>query len=70
MSFPPPLPPPPSAYFEIQSKVLFSADYLVIKPIENYTCDMSTSYAKYWKHSLQGLDVGHRGLGTSFKQKR
>ncbi|EEB13637.1 conserved hypothetical protein [Pediculus humanus corporis] len=46
-----------------------SADYLVIKPIENYTCDMSTSYAKYWKHSLQGLDVGHRGLGTSFKQK-
>ncbi|KAK6618959.1 hypothetical protein RUM44_003340 [Polyplax serrata] len=46
-----------------------SVDYLVIKPIEDYICDMSVSYAKYWKHSLLGLDVGHRGLGTSFKQK-
>ncbi|KAL0273690.1 UNVERIFIED_CONTAM: hypothetical protein PYX00_006312 [Menopon gallinae] len=43
--------------------------YLVIQPIPDFVCDMSVSYARYWKHNLLGLDVGHRGLGTSFKQK-
>jgi hypothetical protein len=28
---------------------------------------MSVSYSRIWKKTWQGLDVGHRGLGTSFK---
>ncbi|PSN43442.1 hypothetical protein C0J52_02644 [Blattella germanica] len=42
-------------------------DYLVVKPIAGYKCDMSVSYSRVWKNTWQGLDVGHRGLGTSFK---
>uniref|UniRef100_A0A8D0KP85 Glycerophosphocholine phosphodiesterase GPCPD1 n=1 Tax=Salvator merianae TaxID=96440 RepID=A0A8D0KP85_SALMN len=39
-------------------------DYIIIKPIQGYSCDMQASYAKYW--SLRtGLDVGHRGAGNS-----
>ncbi|XP_066467085.1 glycerophosphocholine phosphodiesterase GPCPD1 isoform X2 [Tiliqua scincoides] len=39
-------------------------DYIVIKPIQGYACDMEASYAKYWK-PRKGLDVGHRGAGNS-----
>lgn len=39
-------------------------DYIVIKPIQGYECDMEASYAKYWK-PRKGLDVGHRGAGNS-----
>uniref|UniRef100_A0A8C2T012 Glycerophosphocholine phosphodiesterase 1 n=1 Tax=Coturnix japonica TaxID=93934 RepID=A0A8C2T012_COTJA len=39
-------------------------DYIVIKPIQGYTCDMEASYAKYWK-PRSTLDVGHRGAGNS-----
>nr|AGT36602.1 glycerophosphocholine phosphodiesterase GDE1-like protein [Gallus gallus] len=39
-------------------------DYLIIKPIQGYTCDMKASYAKYWKPRTT-LDVGHRGAGNS-----
>ncbi|XP_010221559.1 PREDICTED: glycerophosphocholine phosphodiesterase GPCPD1 [Tinamus guttatus] len=39
-------------------------DYIVIKPIQGYTCDMQASYAKYWKPRTT-LDVGHRGAGNS-----
>lgn len=42
-------------------------EYLVIKPIPNYPWDMSISYTKHWEQRWSGLDVGHRGLGTSFK---
>ncbi|XP_015189141.1 PREDICTED: glycerophosphocholine phosphodiesterase GPCPD1-like isoform X2 [Polistes dominula] len=42
-------------------------EYLVIKPIPNYPWDMSVSYTKHWEQRWSGLDVGHRGLGTSFK---
>lgn len=41
--------------------------YLVIKPMANHNCDMSVSYAKHWKNCWTGLDIGHRGLGNSFK---
>lgn len=41
--------------------------YLVIKPMETDLCDMSVSYAKYWKNCWQGLDIGHRGSGNSYK---
>ncbi|NXD14154.1 GPCP1 phosphodiesterase, partial [Nothocercus nigrocapillus] len=39
-------------------------DYIIIKPIQGYTCDMKASYAKYWKPRTT-LDVGHRGAGNS-----
>lgn len=41
--------------------------YLVIKPMENNLCDMSVSYGKHWKNCWLGLDIGHRGLGNSYK---
>ncbi|KAM7026603.1 glycerophosphocholine phosphodiesterase GPCPD1 isoform 3-T4 [Passerculus sandwichensis] len=39
-------------------------DYIIIRPIQGYTCDMQASYAKYWKPRT-ALDVGHRGAGNS-----
>lgn len=39
-------------------------DFIVIKPIKNYSCDMSSSFSKYWKPRTP-LDVGHRGAGNS-----
>ncbi|NXO40459.1 GPCP1 phosphodiesterase, partial [Locustella ochotensis] len=39
-------------------------DYIIIKPIQGYACDMAASYAKYWK-PRRTLDVGHRGAGNS-----
>jgi hypothetical protein len=46
---------------------MFTVDYMVVHPISGYECDMSVSYSRIWKKTWQGLDVGHRGLGTSFK---
>uniref|UniRef100_A0ACB8GEF2 Glycerophosphocholine phosphodiesterase gpcpd1 n=1 Tax=Sphaerodactylus townsendi TaxID=933632 RepID=A0ACB8GEF2_9SAUR len=39
-------------------------DYIIIKPIQGYSCDMQSSFSKYWK-PRKGLDVGHRGAGNS-----
>ncbi|XP_053236688.1 glycerophosphocholine phosphodiesterase GPCPD1 isoform X1 [Podarcis raffonei] len=39
-------------------------DYIIIKPIQGYSCDVKASYAKYWRDRT-GLDVGHRGAGNS-----
>ncbi|KFV87466.1 Glycerophosphocholine phosphodiesterase GPCPD1, partial [Struthio camelus australis] len=44
--------------------VFLVVDYIIIKPIQGYTCDMKASYAKYWKPRTT-LDVGHRGAGNS-----
>ncbi|CAH1991907.1 unnamed protein product [Acanthoscelides obtectus] len=44
-------------------------DYIVIGPLPNFKCDTSISYARHWKKTRQGLDVGHRGSGSSFKNK-
>ncbi|XP_043276191.1 glycerophosphocholine phosphodiesterase GPCPD1-like isoform X2 [Venturia canescens] len=44
-----------------------TVEYITIKPIPDYPWDMSISYAKHWEARWSGLDVGHRGLGTSFK---
>lgn len=44
-------------------------EYLVVGPLPNFKCDMRTSYARHWKKSRSGLDVGHRGSGSSFKNK-
>ncbi|XP_018422227.1 PREDICTED: glycerophosphocholine phosphodiesterase GPCPD1 [Nanorana parkeri] len=39
-------------------------DYILIKPIQGYSCDMRGSFCKYWKPRTP-LDVGHRGSGNS-----
>ncbi|XP_072218436.1 glycerophosphocholine phosphodiesterase GPCPD1 [Leuresthes tenuis] len=39
-------------------------DYLVIRPIQGFQCDMSASYMKHWK-KRSTLDVGHRGAGST-----
>ncbi|KAJ8921091.1 hypothetical protein NQ315_015888 [Exocentrus adspersus] len=44
-------------------------EYIQIGPMTNFKCDMSISYARHWKKSRSGLDVGHRGSGSSFKTK-
>ncbi|EFA03495.2 glycerophosphocholine phosphodiesterase GPCPD1 [Tribolium castaneum] len=42
-------------------------DYIVVRPMPNFKCDLSVSYARHWKKTRAGLDVGHRGSGSSFK---
>ncbi|XP_006626000.2 glycerophosphocholine phosphodiesterase GPCPD1 isoform X1 [Lepisosteus oculatus] len=43
-------------------------DYIVIRPIKDFMCDMISSYTKYWK-KRSTLDVGHRGSGSSHTAK-
>ncbi|XP_072936412.1 glycerophosphocholine phosphodiesterase GPCPD1-like [Epargyreus clarus] len=44
-------------------------EYLIVSPMQASLCDMQVSYAKHWDPSWTGLEVGHRGLGASFKTK-
>lgn len=44
-------------------------EYLTVYPMQEQLCDMRISYSSYWNESWKGLDVGHRGLGSSFKAK-
>lgn len=43
---------------------LMEVDYIIIKPLPGYSCDMKSSFSKYWKPRTP-LDVGHRGAGNS-----
>ncbi|XP_054742278.1 glycerophosphocholine phosphodiesterase GPCPD1 [Anastrepha obliqua] len=43
--------------------------YLLIKPNKCIKLDMAVTYTRYWNPKWTGLDVGHRGSGTSFKTK-
>ncbi|KAK9709569.1 Starch binding domain [Popillia japonica] len=42
-------------------------EYLLILPLPNFDSDMRVTYSRYWKKAKQGLNVGHRGSGSSFK---
>ncbi|XP_050361777.1 glycerophosphocholine phosphodiesterase GPCPD1 isoform X1 [Nymphalis io] len=44
-------------------------EYLIVSPMEDSLCNLETTYAKHWDPSWTGLEVGHRGLGASFKTK-
>lgn len=44
-------------------------DYLIVKPMPQPLCNLQVTHAKYWDPSWTGLEVGHRGLGASFKTK-
>ncbi|XP_074144018.1 glycerophosphocholine phosphodiesterase GPCPD1 isoform X2 [Sminthopsis crassicaudata] len=39
-------------------------DYIIIKPLAGYSCNMKCSFSKYW-NPRSPLDVGHRGAGNS-----
>lgn len=41
--------------------------YLVVRPMVDTSCNMSVSYSNYWNPTRSGLQVGHRGMGSSFK---
>uniref|UniRef100_A0A336KEV4 CSON008817 protein n=1 Tax=Culicoides sonorensis TaxID=179676 RepID=A0A336KEV4_CULSO len=46
---------------------LMRVEFLKITPLEPGKCTLKQSFARYWSNSWTGLDVGHRGSGTSFK---
>lgn len=41
--------------------------YFKITPYRNHPFTMKCSYVRYWNKKWTGLEVGHRGAGTSFK---
>ncbi|XP_058058575.1 glycerophosphocholine phosphodiesterase GPCPD1 [Anopheles bellator] len=42
-------------------------EYLKVTPLLPSRCTLERSYIRYWNKRWAGLDVGHRGSGTSFK---
>ncbi|KAI5641565.1 glycerophosphoryl diester phosphodiesterase family domain-containing protein [Phthorimaea operculella] len=44
-------------------------EYLIVNPMANNLNTFQVSYAKHWNPMWTGLEVGHRGLGASFKAK-
>uniref|UniRef100_A0A182ML41 GP-PDE domain-containing protein n=1 Tax=Anopheles culicifacies TaxID=139723 RepID=A0A182ML41_9DIPT len=42
-------------------------EYLKVTPLLPSRCTLERSYIRYWNKRWTGLDVGHRGSGTSFK---
>lgn len=45
-------------------------DYLLIKPMVGCRFTMEQTLQFYWKSTRKPVDVGHRGLGSSYKCKR
>uniref|UniRef100_A0AAY4AYS9 Glycerophosphocholine phosphodiesterase GPCPD1 n=1 Tax=Denticeps clupeoides TaxID=299321 RepID=A0AAY4AYS9_9TELE len=43
-------------------------DYLVVRPIKTFQCNMLSSFTKYWR-KRSALDVGHRGAGSTHAAK-
>ena len=44
----------------------WAVEYLIVKPMPQQVCDMRVSYSRKWKRSRRPLDVGHRGLGSTY----
>ncbi|XP_022213418.2 glycerophosphocholine phosphodiesterase GPCPD1 [Drosophila obscura] len=40
--------------------------YLIIRPLENFKCDMRRTYERYWRRNRLPMDIGHRGSGTTY----
>lgn len=47
-----------------------AVDYLTVKPVPGLDLKMDVSYQNYWKFERKSLDVGHRGMGSSYKHKK
>ncbi|KAH8306144.1 hypothetical protein KR018_002518 [Drosophila ironensis] len=41
--------------------------YLIIRPLENFKCDLSHTYERYWRSSRMSLNIGHRGSGNTYR---
>lgn len=46
-----------------------TVEYLIVKPMSKQLCDMRVSYSRKWKHTRRPLDVGHRGLGSTYNMR-
>ncbi|KAH8242673.1 hypothetical protein KR032_001087 [Drosophila birchii] len=44
-----------------------TVQYLLIHPLEDFKCDMSKSYERYWRKSRLCMDIGHRGSGKTYR---
>ncbi|XP_017145377.1 glycerophosphocholine phosphodiesterase GPCPD1 [Drosophila miranda] len=40
--------------------------YLIIRPLENFKCDMRRTYERYWRRNRLPMDIGHRGSGVTY----
>ncbi|KAL4218935.1 Glycerophosphocholine phosphodiesterase gpcpd1 [Mactra antiquata] len=45
-------------------------NYLIIKPMIGSNFNMKRTFQRYWKSTRKPVDVGHRGLGSSYKCKK
>ncbi|EDV41960.1 uncharacterized protein Dana_GF17237 [Drosophila ananassae] len=41
--------------------------YLMIRPLENFSCDMSLCYERYWRKGRMSMNIGHRGSGNTYR---
>ncbi|XP_060073516.1 glycerophosphocholine phosphodiesterase GPCPD1-like [Ylistrum balloti] len=46
-----------------------NVSYFVAKPVADLKMLMDVSYQSYWGKDAKSVDVGHRGLGSSYKHK-
>ncbi|KAH8265597.1 hypothetical protein KR038_011339 [Drosophila bunnanda] len=44
-----------------------TVQYLIIRPLEGFVCDMSKSYERYWRATRLCMDIGHRGSGKTYR---
>lgn len=44
----------------------FTVKYSIIKPLAGYECSLNTSYRKSLNYDTYPINVGHRGMGSSF----
>ncbi|XP_060576264.1 glycerophosphocholine phosphodiesterase GPCPD1-like, partial [Ruditapes philippinarum] len=44
--------------------------YLIVKPMISSCFNMKQTFQRYWKSTRKPVDVGHRGLGSSYKCKK
>ncbi|XP_062139852.1 glycerophosphocholine phosphodiesterase GPCPD1 [Drosophila sulfurigaster albostrigata] len=41
--------------------------YLIIRALPNIKCNLRVSYARYWRHGHEVLEIGHRGTGPTYR---
>ncbi|KAH8361917.1 hypothetical protein KR200_008396, partial [Drosophila serrata] len=44
-----------------------TVQYLLIRPLEGFMCNMSQSFERYWRKSRMCMDIGHRGSGKTYR---
>lgn len=44
-----------------------TVQYIIVHPLPDFKCSMAQTFTRYWNKNRSGLDVGHRGSGSSFK---